>query len=104
VASRLARAGVDPGDLPPEPAADRLVVCHGDPCSPNTILDDALRPVGIVDLGRLGVADRWADLAVATWSLEWNYGPGFDRTLLDAYGVTADAQRIAFYREVRART
>jgi kanamycin kinase len=24
-----------------------------------------------VDLGELGIADRWADLAVATWSTEW---------------------------------
>ena len=28
------------------------------------------------DLAReLGLADRWADLAIATWSSEWNYGP-----------------------------
>ena len=33
---------------------------------------------GQVDLGELGVADRWADLAVATWSTTWNYGPGWE--------------------------
>ena len=42
---------------------------------------------GHVDLGLLGTADRWADLAVATWSTEWNYGPGWEQLLLDAYGI-----------------
>jgi kanamycin kinase len=35
-------------------------------------------------------------------SLDWNYptgGPdGFQAVLLDAYGVTADTERIAYYR------
>jgi len=51
-----------------------------------------------VDLGSLGVADRWADLAVAAWSTEWNYGPGYDRVLYDAYGIAPDPERIAYYR------
>jgi kanamycin kinase len=80
------------------PPVDRLVVCHGDACAPNTVLDDAGRVTGHVDLGSLGVADRWADLAVATWSLEWNYGPGWDDVLLDAYGVAPDPLRTAYYR------
>lgn len=104
VASRLARAGLDPAAFPAEPPPDRLVVCHADACAPNTILDDALRPVGIVDLGRLGVADRWADLAVATWSLEWNFGGGFDGVLLDAYGIAPDPERTAYYRRIWAAT
>ena len=55
------------------PPIDRLVVCHGDACAPNTLIDDDGRCCGHVDLDALGVADRWADLAVATMSLEWNY-------------------------------
>lgn len=41
---------------------DRLVVCHGDPCCPNTLLDESGRYAAHVDLAALGVADRWADL------------------------------------------
>lgn len=80
------------------PPIDRLVVCHGDACSPNTLLGDDGRWTGHVDLGSLGVADRWADLATATWSAEWNYGPGWEDLLLDSYGVTADAIRTRYYR------
>lgn len=82
-------------DIPP---IDRRVVCHGDSCAPNTLLTDDGRWLGHVDLGALGVADRWADLAVATWSADWNYGPGWDRLLLDAYGVSPDPDRTRYYR------
>ena len=96
-----------PADAPP---ADRLVVCHGDACSPNTLMADDGTFSGHVDLGDLGVADRppqaggapRADLAIATLSLDWNFpteGPrGFQDVLLDAYGIAPDVDRIAFYR------
>jgi kanamycin kinase len=51
------------------PPIERPVVCHGDGCPPNTLTDDDGRCCGHVDFGDLGVADRWADLAVATLSL-----------------------------------
>lgn len=81
------------------PVPDRLVVCHGDACAPNTLMADDGSFAGHVDLGDLGVADRWADLAIATMSLDWNYpGEGWQALLLDAYGVAPDAERTAFYR------
>ena len=80
------------------PPIDRLVVCHGDACAPNTLLADDGQWSGHVDLGCLGVADRWADLAIATWSMEWNYEPGHEATLLAAYGVEADPLRTSYYR------
>jgi kanamycin kinase len=80
------------------PPVDRLVVCHGDACAPNTLVGDDGSCTGHVDLGALGVADRWADLAIATWSTRWNYGPGWEEPLLDAYGIAADPERIAYYR------
>jgi aminoglycoside phosphotransferase len=80
------------------PPVDRLVVCHGDACCPNALLAPDGRWLAHVDLGRLGTADRWADIAVATWSTGWNYGPGWEPVLLDAYGVEADLERIRYYR------
>lgn len=80
------------------PPVDQFVVCHGDACAPNTLLTDDGAWSGHVDLGALGVADRWADLAVATWSTQWNYGPGWDDHLLAAYGIRPDTARMAYYR------
>jgi kanamycin kinase len=82
------------------PAPDHLVVCHGDPCAPNTLLDDAGRWVGHVDLGRLGVGDRWVDLAVGSANLDDNFGPGYQEEYFAAYGVQRDDDRIRFYRRL----
>jgi aminoglycoside phosphotransferase len=100
VRSRAAAGRMDPtlevlADVPP---ADELVVCHGDACAPNTLIGDDGTCTGHVDLGALGVADRWADLAIATWSTQWNYGPGWEQPLLEAYGVEADPERTRYYR------
>ena len=82
--------------LRPEEEED-LAVCHGDYCLPNVLLDTTgVR--GYVDLGRLAVADRWWDLAIATWSCTWNLGPGCEDAFWEAYGVRRDARKIAFYR------
>lgn len=80
------------------PSVDTLVVCHGDACSPNTLIADDGHCSGHVDLGALGAADRWADLAVAGWSVGWNYGPAWEPLLLSAYGVEPDGERIRYYR------
>jgi aminoglycoside phosphotransferase len=80
------------------PPIDVLVVCHGDASAPNTLIDDEGEYSGHVDLGALGVADRWSDLAIATWSAQWNYGPGWEGALLHAYGVTPDPERTRYYR------
>ncbi len=91
VASALAALG-------DAPDVDVEVVCHGDACAPNTLLTNDGQLSGHVDLGDLGTADRWADLAVATWSAGWNYGPGWESALLDAYGVDPDPERTAYHR------
>lgn len=79
------------------PETEDLVVCHGDYCLPNVLIagDSA---VGFLDLGELGVADRWWDLAVGTWSVTWNLGPGWEEHFLEAYGVERDGKLVAFYR------
>lgn len=80
------------------PPIDHLVVCHGDACSPNTIIGLDGSPVGHVDMGSLGVADRWADIAVASMNLDYNYGPDWEGEFFAAYGIERDEERIAFYR------
>ncbi len=97
-ARRAGQAGA--AALQDAPDVDRLVVCHGDACVPNTMIGADGRWSAHVDLGSLGLADRWADLAVATWSTEWNYGPGWADALLDAYGVAADPERTDYYRRL----
>jgi len=73
------------------------VVCHGDACNPNFLVDEAGRCVAYVDLGRLGVGDRWADLAPALLSLGWNFGEGWEPAFLDAYGIAPDPGKQDFY-------
>jgi kanamycin kinase len=80
------------------PPIDRLVVCHGDSCAPNTLVGDDGACTGHVDFDILGRADRWADLAVASWSTCWNFGPGYSGPLFEAYGVEPDWKRILYYR------
>src|SRR5690606_39233005 len=77
--------------------ANDLVVCHGDPCAPNTLIA-AGRFAGLVDLGRVGVGNRWSDLAIASWSLEWNGMADAEPAFWHAYGVAPDAARIAHWR------
>lgn len=92
--SAQSRGGIDP------PPVDRLVVCHGDACAPNTVIGPDARWRGHVDLGRLGVADRWADLAAGALSLGWNFGSGWEADYFAAYGVEPDEERLRYYREL----
>ena len=80
----------------PEP--ERLVVCHGDPCAPNTLLDPGGQYAAHVDLDALGVADPIADLAIAAWSTVWNYGPGYEDDVYAGYGMRPDPGLIRAYR------
>jgi kanamycin kinase len=89
-----------PDALREPPPVDRLVVCHGDACCPNTLVGDDGRWSAHVDLGALGVADRWADIAVASMSTAWNYGEGWEDALIEAYGIAPDRERLSYYREL----
>ena len=79
------------------PAETNRVVTHGDACLPNMLALDG-RFSGVVDCARLGVADRWQDLALACSSLEFNGGKGLMADFLAAYGAEFDAERYAYYR------
>ncbi len=79
------------------PGIEDLVVCHGDYCLPNVMISGG-EVAGFVDLGELCVADRWRDLAVATWSVTWNLGPGFEDLFLASYGIERNEEAQTFYR------
>ena len=86
-----------------EEAGDR-VVCHGDACMPNFMVDPiTLRCTGMIDLGRLGTADRYADLAlmVANAGESWS-GPEQAQAafacLFEVLGLEwPDRERLDFY-------
>lgn len=98
------RGIIVPERLRTPPTDDALVVCHGDACAPNTLLDAAGEPIAHVDFGALGIGDRWADIAVASMSTVWNYDPGYEDLLIEAYGLTPDRDRLAYYRELWGAT
>ncbi|GAA1227296.1 aminoglycoside O-phosphotransferase APH(3')-IIb [Kitasatospora nipponensis] len=87
------------------PADEDVVVCHGDLCLPNVLLDPrTLQVTGLVDLGRVGRADRNADLALLARSLaapiNGQYDPVLVGRLLARYDPPGgvDGSRIAFYQ------
>lgn len=93
------------GELPQrlvEEEAD-LVVCHGDLCLPNVVIDPAThRVTGLIDLGRLGRADRYADIALllgnsrGTWADE-TQAIAADNVFADGYGISLSRDRQHFY-------
>lgn len=78
-------------------------VTHGDYCAPNVFIDPGtLRFCGILDLGRLGVGDRYVDLALMFKSLRGGLNPQYGgppaaRRFVEAYGADPDDPRIAYY-------
>ena len=90
--------GRAPDSLGPRPPLDDVVLVHGDACAPNTLISTTGEWTGHVDFGDLAVGDRWADLAIASLSLDWNFGEGHQGELFEAYGIAADEERIRYYR------
>jgi kanamycin kinase len=86
------------GELPDSHPLGDPVLCHGDACAPNTLIDTSGHFAGLVDLGALGVGQRWADIAVAAWSLEWNFGEGWTDRFLDRYAIERDDDLLAWHQ------
>ncbi|SDX93258.1 APH(3'') family aminoglycoside O-phosphotransferase [Paenibacillus sp. CF384] len=81
-----------------------LVVCHGDPCMPNFIIDAvSFQCTGLIDMGRLGTADRYADLAlmVANAGESWTEREEAERAFVLLFEIleikTPDRERLDFY-------
>lgn len=78
------------------PPTGTLLVTHGDACLPNLLAEDG-RFSGMVDCGRLGVADPWQDLALACRSITANCGEAYVAPFLAAYGAEWDPVKYRFY-------
>lgn len=95
--------GRSPEDLMAELLADRptgadLVLAHGDASLPN-FMTEGYAITGLIDCGRLGIADRYQDLALAGWSIGFNLGIDWVEPFYRAYGITEpDRQKLKFYR------
>jgi aminoglycoside phosphotransferase len=77
---------IDASGCPFGDSAPGNVLIHGDYCLPNVLVAEG-RLVGIVDVGRAGLGDPRDDLAAGLWTLHYNFGAGYARQFLDAYGA-----------------
>lgn len=83
-----------------------LVLTHGDLCLPN-IFAKHNRISGFIDLGKMGPADRWQDIAIAMRSLEHNFVGKYNngkeyykfepQMLLDELGIKIDEKKNRYY-------
>ncbi|MFI5691506.1 phosphotransferase [Kribbella sp. NPDC051586] len=86
----------------PFPGA-RDVVTHGDYAAPNVFLDpETLQFAGMLDVGKLGMGDRYVDLALMYKSLANGRNPRYGlvpaaRSFVERYGGDPDDPRIAYY-------
>jgi aminoglycoside 3'-phosphotransferase-1 len=73
------------------------VLTHGD-LSLDNILVQGAEVSGLVDLGRVGVADRYQDLAIL-WRDLGEFDGTLQQRLLDSYGIDAvDERKLRFHR------
>ncbi|MFF8659096.1 APH(3') family aminoglycoside O-phosphotransferase [Streptomyces huasconensis] len=91
------------------PTTEDLVVTHGDLTPENVLIDpETCRVTGVIDVVRLGRADRHADLAVVLRELAsdedpW-FGPAYAERFVERYvertagKATVDEDRLAYYR------
>nr|WP_288459725.1 APH(3') family aminoglycoside O-phosphotransferase [uncultured Sphingomonas sp.] len=81
-----------------DPDLHGRVVTHGDFSLGNLLMDEHGQVTGCIDVGRMGVADPYQDIAILCANLA-EIDPAAERAFLDAIGVgSPDRQRMAFHR------
>lgn len=77
------------------PLTSDLVVTHGDYSLDNLLIENGLI-VGCIDTGRVGVADRWQDLAIM-WNCLEEFGKGAQTRFVATYGAALDFEKLEFH-------
>ena len=87
--------------------ATNRVLCHGDACMPNFMVDPhSLQCTGLIDLGRAGTADRYVDLSlmIANAKESWAAPAQSERAfsiLFETLEIAEpDRERLAFYLQL----
>jgi len=95
--ARLGKSARDVWDemLAAIPPTFERVVTHGDFSLDNLLVVDG-EVTGCIDLGRVGIADRWQDLAILWHSLA-EFGEEAAAAMLQAYGIALDPPRLDFH-------
>ncbi len=100
-----ARQLLDELDAMQAPDEEHIVVCHGDLCLDNIVIaPESLSLAGVLDVGRLGAADRWLDLSIVLRNLSgespgWEPDPRFAERFLRRYGIAEiDERKSTYYR------
>lgn len=84
---------------------EEFVLSHGDFCLPN-VFAEGDRVTGFIDLGKMGIADPWQDLAIVNRSLKHNFAgkyggkiyEGFlPERLFERLGAEVDRQKMKYY-------
>lgn len=83
-----------------------IVLSHGDYCLPNIFVKEN-EIKGFIDLGKMGPADRWQDIAIAIRSLQHNFDGTYTdgkklldfepQMLLKELGVEFDSHKYRYY-------
>lgn len=78
------------------PVETECAVTHGDFSLDNIFLDPAGEVLGVLDLGRLGLADPFQDLAILLDCLQ-GFDPRLGETLFQTYGLSRDERRLRLH-------
>jgi len=83
-----------------------IVLTHGDFCMPNIFIEND-KICGFIDLGKMGPADRWQDIAIALRSLHHNFNGKYNNRvpyfnfepnlLLNELGIEMDERKNRYY-------